>query len=125
VRLGLGGLILVLGGFPPAGPVYDAVLHAIFVGFVLSMVFAHAAIILPAVARIEIPFHPALYVPLAALHVTVAARIVGDLAGLPSLRRSGGMGNAIALVLFLLAVLAARARRRATRSQMASDVPPS
>lgn len=111
VWLGVGGLVLALTGLPPAGPAYDAVLHAIFVGFVLSMVFAHAPIILPAVARIDIPFHPALYVPLAVLHVTVAARVIGDLAGVMSLRRGGGLGNAVALVLFLVAVLAARAPR--------------
>ena len=38
------GVLLVRHGLPPAGPMYDAVLHAVFVGFVLSMVFAHAPI---------------------------------------------------------------------------------
>ncbi len=122
VWLGVGGLLLVFAGLPPAGPIYDAVLHAVFVGFVLSMVFAHAPIILPAVARIDIPFHPVLYLPLAVLHLTAAARVIGDLAGVLSLRRGGGLGNAIALLLFLAAVLTARARRPASAS--ADRVPP-
>ena len=36
-----GGLLLVRG-LPAAGPDYDAPLHALFVGFVMSAVLAHA-----------------------------------------------------------------------------------
>ncbi len=102
------GLLLATHGLPPAGPAYDASLHAIFVGFVLSMVFAHAPIILPAVARIEVPFHPVLYLPLTVLHLGLVARVWGDLAGVIEGRRFGGMANAVALPLFLGAVLWAR-----------------
>ena len=107
------GVLLAVAGLPVAGVVYDAILHAVLVGFVVSMVFAHAPIILPAVARIEIPFHPVLYVPLAALHLGVVARVLGDLASDALYRRIGGIANAVALALFLVAVLWARARARA------------
>lgn len=115
VLLGAGWL-LVAGvtwaalGLEPAGLRYDAVLHAVLVGFVLSMVFAHAPIILPAVARIAVPFHPLLYLPLAVLHVALAVRVAGDLLGIDAWRRAGGLGNAVALALFFVAVVAARRR---------------
>ena len=102
--MALAGVVLVWRGWVVSGPIYDAVLHAVFVGFVLSMVFAHAPIILPAVARIAIPFHRALYVPLGVLHAGVLVRIVGDLAGLSEVRRVGGALNAVALASFLAAV---------------------
>lgn len=106
------GVLLASHELPPAGPLYDAALHGVFVGYVLSMVFAHAPIILPAVARIDVPFSSVLYAPLAVLHLGLAARVAGDLLGDFTLRQLGGVANALALGLFLLAVLYARLRRR-------------
>ncbi len=62
--LGLAGLALVAQ--PPSETAfgYDIALHAVLVGFVMSMVFGHAPIILPAVARVRIPYGPLLYGPL-------------------------------------------------------------
>lgn len=113
VWLLVAGLGLTLLGLPGAGPRYDAVVHAVFVGFVLSMVFAHAPIILPAVARVEVPFHPALYAPLALLHVGLLVRLAGDASGVFALRRAGGLMNALSLAALALAVLWSRARRPA------------
>lgn len=91
----------------PAGPAADALLHGVFIGYVLSMVFAHAPIILPAVARVPVPFHAVLYVPLAILHGGLVLRVVGDLA-VDGLRGPGGVATAVALPLFAGAVLVAR-----------------
>lgn len=115
--LGVAGLDLALTGLVPVGPDLDATAHAVFVGFVLSMVFAHAPIILPAVARVRVAFHPALYLPLAVLHASLAARLAGDWLGDAALRRAGGLGNALALLLFAVTVIAAsrRAGRLAAR----------
>ena len=41
------------------GPAYDAVVHAVFLGFTLSMIMAHAPVILPAVLRRPLPYRPA------------------------------------------------------------------
>jgi len=83
------------GGLLAAAVAYDAALHAIFVGFVFSMVFGHAPVILPAVLRTPLPYHPALYVPLALLHASLALRVfVSPLAG--------AWGNAAAIALFIL-----------------------
>ena len=44
-----GLLWIVFAQFFSAGPHYDAMLHTIFLGFVFSMIFAHAPIILPTI----------------------------------------------------------------------------
>jgi hypothetical protein len=108
------GVVLTCVGLPAAGPHYDAALHGVFVGFVFSMVFAHAPIILPAVARLAMPFTRWLYLPLATLHVGLVARVAGDLLDVASLRRGGGIANAVALALFALVAFARSLPRRFT-----------
>jgi len=73
---------------------YDAALHAIFVGFVFSMVFGHAPVILPAVLRVKLPYHPVLYAPLALLHASLLARAFVSVP-------LGAWGNAAAIALFI------------------------
>ncbi|OGA71545.1 MAG: hypothetical protein A3G27_11095 [Betaproteobacteria bacterium RIFCSPLOWO2_12_FULL_66_14] len=93
--------IAAAGGLAGAGPLYDAALHAILLGFVFSMVFGHAPIIFPAVLRISIPYTAWLYAPLALLHVTLALRWAGDFGASPALARAGALGNASAVLLFV------------------------
>lgn len=102
------GVLLTSQGLSPGGPLYDAVLHGVFVGFVLSMVFAHAPIILPAVARVRVPYSAVLHVPLLVLHAGLVARVAGDLWPSPPVRQAGSVLNAVALALFALAVVIAR-----------------
>lgn len=114
--LGLGGLVALATGVPSTGVVYDAALHAVFLGFVMSMVFAHAPVIFPAVVGRPLLFGPRFYVHVAILHVSVLVRVVGDLVdSLGRLRPWGGMLNGIALLAFVLnvAVSVAAARRAA------------
>jgi hypothetical protein len=73
---------------------YDAALHAIFVGFVFSMVFGHAPVILPAVLRVRFPYSPFLYLPLVLLHASLALRVTVS-TGI------GAWGNAAAIALFI------------------------
>jgi hypothetical protein len=107
--------MLAYGGRAPAGPVYDAMLHALFVGFVMSMIFGHAPIIFPSLLNIPFPYSPALYGPLVLLHGSLVLRFVADLAGQADLRRVGGLLNEVAILLFLMmmAGAAVRARRAA------------
>ncbi|WP_448629830.1 hypothetical protein [Cellulomonas soli] len=100
--LAVAGSIWLVVGPVASGPGYDAVLHAVFLGFVLSMVMAHAPVILPAVLRRPLPYRPAMLVPLAALHVTLALRIlVGDAHGSTAAVQVGGVGNILAVLGFL------------------------
>ncbi|MBK8170856.1 MAG: hypothetical protein IPK60_11015 [Sandaracinaceae bacterium] len=94
-----------------AGSLYDASLHAVFVGFVFSMVFAHAPIILPAVAKIEIPFRAAFYFPLVLLHTGLLARVTGDVTDHLNLRVAGSVASASALPIFAAAAIWARIRK--------------
>jgi hypothetical protein len=100
VWLGVAGLLAVRWGAVPAGPPYDALLHALFVGFVFSMIFGHAPIIVPALLGRGIAYRPAFYAHLGLLHASLALRIFGDVwPWLPG-RQWGGLGNALAIVLF-------------------------
>lgn len=99
--------LAVGGALAAASASRDAALHAVFVGFVFSMIFGHAPVILPAVLRTAFPYHPALYAPLALLHVSLALRVAGALA-------PGAWGNAAAIALFIVtaATLTLRGRAR-------------
>jgi hypothetical protein len=101
--LGFAGATLLATGQLSPGPRYDAVLHALFLGFAISMVFGHAPVIFPAVLRVELCYRSAFYIHLAALHGALAVRVTGDL--VPELGRWrvwGGLLNAIALLLFVV-----------------------
>jgi hypothetical protein len=90
---------------PYAGLFYDAMLHMIFVGFIFSMIFAHASVIIPSLSGLLIPFHGYFYLPLGMLHGFLIIRIVGDLLSLNLLRQIGGYGNVAAILLFLGGVI--------------------
>src|SRR5690606_34191656 len=78
-----------------------------------SMVFGHAPVILPAVLRVRLPYHPVLYAPLALLHVSLLVRVAGDLAGSAAARTIGGVLGEASLLLFgACAVAASRLLRR-------------
>lgn len=112
--LGVGGLLALLRGGMSAGPLYDAILHSVFVGFIFSMIFAHAPIILPAVLRLPVAYTPRFYAHLALLHASLLLRVVGDLLPNLVLRRWGGLLNALVLLVFLAnTLLAVRSARRA------------
>lgn len=80
---------------------YDAVLHSIFLGFVFSMIFAHAAIIFPAVTGRPLAFRPIFYSHVILLHVSLLARVAGDLTGSYPLYLWGGLFNVVALLVFV------------------------
>lgn len=89
-----------------AGPVtdgrgYDAVVHCVFLGFVVSMLMAHAPVILPAVLRRPLPYHRLMFAPVALLHVSLALRVVvGDVRGVQPALQVGGALNIVAVLLF-------------------------
>ncbi len=99
----------LLGG----GFAYDAMIHAIFLGFVISMVFAHAPVIVPAVLNVALPYNRAFYGPLVLLHASLVVRLAGDAAGDATAWRVGGVLNEVAILGFvgLAVVTAVRARR--------------
>ncbi|MDO5735643.1 MAG: hypothetical protein Q4P15_04125 [Propionibacteriaceae bacterium] len=101
VWLAASGLVWLIVGQPVDRGLYDIAIHGVFLGFGLSMVMAHAPIIFPAVIGRPLPYKRALWVPLVALHAGLALRILGDLAGLDFLWRTGGIVNVLSILLFV------------------------
>lgn len=104
-----GGTLLSSLGLPAGGPLYDAILHSVLLGFVMAMIFGHALLIVPALTGLAIPYRPWLYLPLGLLHLTTAARLAADFGG--AARAQAGLGNVLALLAFGLALAAARRSR--------------
>jgi len=102
--LGYGWLLvagLAWAGASRGWPLRDAALHGLGLGFVIGMVFGHAPVILPAIARVKLKFGPAWYAPLALLHASLALRLFGGLLAV------GAAGNALAIAAFAATVIGA------------------
>lgn len=100
--LAVAGFVLVAGGRPAEQATYDVVVHATFLGFAMSMVLAHAAVILPAIVRRPLPYHPILWAPLAVLHGGLAVRAAGDLAAALGAGRTAWVAGSVTTVVALL-----------------------
>lgn len=114
--LAVGALLMITFDGIPSGWRYDAMVHALFAGFVLSMIVAHAPIVVPAVVGIAIAYRRVLYAPVILLQLSVATRIAGDAIERSDVRDAGAIGIAVSVVGFMLAMgSSVRARREATR----------
>ena len=102
VWLGMAGLIALWKGAVYAGLDYEALLHAYLLGFVFSMIFGHAPIILPAVTGLQLNYSPLFYGHLILLHTALAYRIYGCLSLDFTARHWGGLLNVAAILLFML-----------------------
>ncbi|MEO8656597.1 MAG: hypothetical protein ABI409_20925, partial [Ramlibacter sp.] len=87
-------------------PWRDTALHALGLGFIFSMMMGHAPVILPAIARVKLQFGSFFYVPLAALHLSLALRL-GWGAVDAAQRATGATLNAAAIALFAATVAGA------------------
>jgi len=105
VWLGVAGFILVASPGLWAGLTYDAFLHAVLLGFVFSMIFAHAPFIVPGIVGRRVGYHPLAWLPLLLLHVSVAARIAGDLLPDQDLRQAAGLLSAVAILFYGLVLV--------------------
>jgi hypothetical protein len=97
-------------------PGRDMALHALGLGFILSMVMGHAPVILPAVARVKLLFGGWFYVPLLLLHASLVLRLFSGFSD-PELRSAGAALNAVALATFVLTVLGSAWAWRTQHSQ--------
>lgn len=101
--LAVAAMTWLVGGAALDGARYDTIVHAVFLGFTLSMIMAHAPVILPAVLRQPLPYHPAMLVPAILLHLSLAVRVwLGDAFSLQTAWQIGGVLNITALLLFVL-----------------------
>lgn len=109
--LGTAGILLL--AIPPTTATfsYDAVVHALAIGFVLSMIFGHAPIILPAVVGLRVQYSAVAYGPLALLHLSVLLRVVADLCEWIDLRTLSGPLTIVALAGYAATLVVASRRR--------------
>jgi hypothetical protein len=116
----------LLHGEALVGGSYDVIVHAIFLGFTISMVMAHGPVILPAVLRRPLPYRRVLWAPLVLLHASLALRLwLGDALHISVAWRVGGALNVLALLLFFglsawLVLTDARPRQRRTLQEQAA-----
>ncbi|MGO1227775.1 multicopper oxidase domain-containing protein [Brachybacterium sp. AOP42-C2-15] len=101
----IAAVVLLLGG-TPQGAAYDAVAHAVFLGYTISMIMAHATTILPAVLRIDLPYRSAFWVPLGLLQLSLVVRLgLGDALGWGPAWQLGGVLGVLALLVFVATAL--------------------
>jgi len=122
--LALTGVLWLQAGLVPGRFVYDAAVHALFLGFVMSMVFAHAPVLVPSLTGLDFPFRRSLWVPLGLLHGSLVMRMAGDLLTWLPGRRWGRLLNVIAMGLLVVtaAFTIIQSRRRSgSRSPSSSS----
>ncbi|WNB85643.1 hypothetical protein [Cellulomonas sp. ATA003] len=88
-------------------------MHAVFLGFTLSMIMAHAPVILPAVLGRPLPYRPHFLVAVGLLHASLVLRLlVGDAYEQPWALQVGGSLDVVALLTFVAMVAWSSARGR-------------
>ncbi|QCK16320.1 hypothetical protein [Mangrovivirga cuniculi] len=80
---------------------YDAKVHTFYLGFVFSMIFAHATHIFPPLLKVAAPkFNPIFYIILILFEVALITRTISDLFHLPEIRIYSGIVSGSAILLF-------------------------
>lgn len=126
VWLAIASVTWIMLGPVDTGRGYDAVIHAVFLGFTMTMIMAHAPVILPAVLRRPLPYRPYMYGPLVLLHMGLVLRIlIGDAFDVEMAHTVGGVLNVIAMLAFILgamwSVISAQHRQSATAAGTTSS----
>jgi hypothetical protein len=107
IWLGITGLLFIADGSFTVP--YDALVHTFFLGFVFSMIFAHAPIILPGILGLSYKFyHPSLYLWAALLNASLVLRLGSALLILPEWKQWSGLANGVFILLFLINILIIR-----------------
>lgn len=101
IWLGISGLLFTMNYQTAIS--YDALIHTFFIGFIFSMIFAHAPIILPGVAGLSFrPFHPTLYIWMILLQISLVLRVIAGLFEYSELKAAAGFTNGIIILLFFI-----------------------
>jgi hypothetical protein len=103
---GYGWAVVAAGVWTVGGPAlsgyrYDTVVHALTIGFVLSMILAHAPVIVPAIAHRPLPYHPAMWAVWGLLHAGLLVRVLAGARAAEGAWRFGGALSVVATLAFL------------------------
>ncbi len=99
------GVLAYFWGMMTAGFRYDAVMHAFFLGFVFTMIFAHAPIVFPAIFNVKMQYTGLFYTHVILLHLSLLYRILADWQLMPGGRIIGSWLNGVAILLFFVNTL--------------------
>lgn len=123
IWLGIGGAMGLIAGGAVAGLLFDALIHTILIGFIMSMIFGHAPIILPAVLNRKITFFRGMYAPLVLLHASMLLRFGSDVLSSFVGRQWAGVLNATAILGFLGVMAFAQFRSQRTTGPVTASYP--
>lgn len=114
----------IVGGPALSGFRYDAVVHALTIGFVLSMLVAHAPVIVPAIARRPLPYHPVMWAVWGLLQAGLVIRVLAGARDATEAWQFGGTLDVFALLAFLVTTvtLVATSDRRAPSREATREV---
>lgn len=101
----IAGCVWMIGGPAFDGYRYDLVVHAITIGFVVSMIVAHAPVIVPAIARRPMPFHPVFWAVWGCLQAGLVIRTVAGARADLGAWQFGGAINVAAMLAFVISVV--------------------
>lgn len=102
--LGISGFIGLFSN-AQTGPMHDAFLHSMFLGFVFSLLFGHVPVIFSAVIKFPLQYSKMFYLHLALLHITLLIRIIGDIFEWHIVTEYAGILNALVILIFLINTL--------------------
>ncbi|MHA2620577.1 MAG: hypothetical protein V2G42_02445 [bacterium JZ-2024 1] len=102
VWLGISGLLFFAHPVLSSSLRFDAAIHAVFLGFVFSMVMGHFPMIAPALLAVTPKFTHYLYLPVIFFHLSVLVRIVSGWTLRYSWHRWALLANAASLLLFFV-----------------------
>ena len=108
----LAGALLGLAGLAWPGGAAPLALHAVLLGFVFAMVFGHAPIILPALAKVRPVYSAWARWPIWILSVSLAVRGLALASGSAKAMAVAGAGHALAIVWFAAVMITSVARGR-------------
>jgi hypothetical protein len=108
--LGIAGLLFLIALPGTIIFSYDAAVHAVAIGFVLSMIFGHAPIILPAVIGLRVRYNAAVYGPLVLLHLSLLMRTTADLFNRLDIRTISGPVAIVAIISYAVILIALRSK---------------
>jgi hypothetical protein len=112
VWLAASGLLLAFERIGTWAFSYDAALHMVAIGFVFSMIFAHAPTIVPVIVGSRPAYTALLYGPLVLLHVSLVLRVAGDLLESFAARNLSGTLTVLAVLAYGVALASASLRQR-------------
>lgn len=107
IWLVIGAVISVLYLKVPDHLYYDAYLHSFFLGFIFSIIFAHAPVIIPRLTGWQVGFYDRFYFHYLLLQASLLIRLFGDFMADSMIRELGGILNGLTIVIFLVSTVVA------------------